>query len=99
MEQGVLGYMTIRPGKSCPDIKIRLGTLEAVIPSITTLDHIENPSGRNERFINPLVTYPTLFHSRVRTLLPSLEYLHTVIVNISALTDHTEQHTADAILA
>lgn len=61
--------------KILPRHKDQACTLEAVIPNITTFDHTENSNGRNKRSVNPLVTHPTLFHSRVRTLLPSFGVL------------------------
>lgn len=87
--------------KVLPVNKDQACALGAVVPNITVFDHLEKPNGRKKRSLNPLIERPTFFHSIVRAFLPSYRVieLERVIVNISAVIECIEQHTADAISA
>lgn len=54
-----------------------------------------------KRSIDPLIEGPTLFHSVIRALISSLGVieLERAIVSISAVIEHIEKQTLDAILA
>lgn len=84
--------------KDLPINKDKACALGVVVPNII-FDHIERPNGRKKRSLNPLIECPTLFHSIVRALLSpyGVVELERAVVNISAIIECIEQHTADAI--
>ncbi|XP_032530465.1 syncytin-A-like [Chiroxiphia lanceolata] len=91
--------------KVLPLDKDRACALGAVIPNITILDPIDEQEWkkpypkRAKRTSNPLIERPTIFHSIVRALVPSLgvSELEKAIVNISAVMENIQDHTLDAI--